>query len=326
MFVAVRIPSCILNTPSELLSPIVTTACNFVLSIFVLRPTQYLSHQTVLIGTGTTGPLHKLISLDLDRLQQFTRFFGYLSPKQLIVRLRRQLADLSHFFTDEVLQERLYISIVTTQFLTGIPILPCSQFIDVWDRVKKVCDFPCHGTDSGPVPKGLKIFIIQRFRFPHNISDNRYLLRLVRPPLFRIRGKKRGKRQSFPGIFRHGGGRNPRSGRFCFRILPFTNRLNLNELPFQQGGDFFPQHTFLTLNSHKQESGKKSPRRDHNDILQGGAPPSMAEESQKKVSLLHVPHPFQTGKINIRNPNSKVEAIINTPIPTTTTAFHQAKA
>src|SRR5690606_4164714 len=148
MFVAVRGPLCFLNSFSELLSPIVTTACNFVLSIFVLRPTQYLSHQAVLIVTGTTGPLHKLISLDLDRLQQLTCFLGNLSPKQLIVRLRRQLVDLSHFFTDKVLQERLYNSIVTTQFLTGIPILPCSQFIDVWHRVQKVCDFPCHGTDS----------------------------------------------------------------------------------------------------------------------------------------------------------------------------------
>src|SRR5690606_11512633 len=101
MFVAVRIPSCILNTPSELLSPIVTTACNFVLSIFILRPTQYLSHQAVFVGAGTTGPLHKLISLDLDRLQQLTCFLGNLSPKQLIVRLRRQLADLSHFRSEE---------------------------------------------------------------------------------------------------------------------------------------------------------------------------------------------------------------------------------
>ena len=36
MFVAVRGPLCFLNSFSELLSPIVTTACNFVLSIFVL--------------------------------------------------------------------------------------------------------------------------------------------------------------------------------------------------------------------------------------------------------------------------------------------------
>src|SRR5690606_5051733 len=54
MFVAVRGPLCFLNSFSELLSPIVTTACNFVLSIFVLRPPQYLSHQAVFVGTGTT--------------------------------------------------------------------------------------------------------------------------------------------------------------------------------------------------------------------------------------------------------------------------------
>ena len=54
MFVAVRGPLCFLNSFSELLSPIVTTACNFVLSIFVLRPPQYLSHQAVFVGAGTT--------------------------------------------------------------------------------------------------------------------------------------------------------------------------------------------------------------------------------------------------------------------------------